>query len=136
MTVGISPGVAGDRITARERVRTMRMQRHIAVAGLACVACVVIGPTVDSLLGLLILVACIGSALGSLARAMDARLGAGWGWLYGEPEYSTRLDVVVDRIIRRLTAVQTRHPSSTGIAIDPAGSEPRVRILPVERERR
>jgi hypothetical protein len=82
------------------------------------------------------LVAFIGFVLGSLARAVDARLGAGWGWLYGEPEHLTRLDLLVDGILRRLTAVQVGHSSSTGIAIVPADDEPSVRILPLERERR
>ena len=136
MTVGTSPDRVGDRITPRERVRTMRMQRHLAVAGLACVAFVVIRPTVYSLVGLMTLVAFIGFVLGSLARAVDARLGAGWGWLYGEPEYLTRLDLLVDGILRRLTAVQIGHSSATGFAIAPADDEPSVRILPLERERR
>ena len=136
MTVATSPHGVGARATSRGRVRTMRMQRHLAVAGLACVAGVVVRPTVHSLVGLLILVALIGSILGSLARAVDARLGAGWGWLYGEPVYSTRFDLLVDGIFRHLTAVQTGQPSATGFAIDPAGYESRIRILPLESEQR
>ena len=127
--------VWGTLVSPRERVRTMRMQRHLAVAGLACAAGVVIGPTVYSLSGLLILAAFIGFVLGSLARAADARLGNWWGWLYGEPEYSTRLDRLVDGTLRRLTAVQIGHSWVTSSAIDAVDSEPRIRILPLELER-
>ena len=117
----------GERIIPRERIRTIRMQRHLVVAGLACVTCIVIGPTVYSLPGLLTLSAFIGFVVGSLARAVDARLGDWWGWLYGEPEYPTRLDLFVDSVVRRLAAVQLGH-SSPGAVID---DESRIRILPL-----
>jgi hypothetical protein len=136
MTVGTSPDRVGDRITPRERVRAMRMQRHLAVAGLACVAFVFIRPTVYSLVGFMTVVAFIGFVLESLARAVDARLGAGWGWLYGEPEYPTRIDLLVDGILRRITAVQIGHSSPAGGAVDTVDDEPRIRILPLDSERR
>jgi hypothetical protein len=89
MTVAASIYGVGDRIVPRERIRTMRMQRHLVVAVLACAAYVASGPSVYSLLEVVILSAFIGVVLGSLARAADARLGNGWGWLYGEPVLDT-----------------------------------------------
>ena len=118
----------GERVIPRERIRTMRMQRHLIVAGLACVTCIVVGPTVYSLPGLLTLSAFIGFVVGSLARALDARLGDWWGWLYGEPEYPTQLDLFVDGVVLRLAAVQLGHSSSPGAVID---DESRIRILPL-----
>jgi hypothetical protein len=112
-----------DRIAQREHVRTMRMQRHLTLAGLTCVLGIVIGPAVHRLLGLMILLACTGAVLGSLARAADARLGHWWGWLYGEPVYSTWLDLFICAILRRF---------ATGSAPDTVDNEPKIRILPVE----
>ena len=129
-------GLRGTPIVSRERVRTLRMQRHLVVAGLACVTCIVIDPTVYSLPGLLTLSAFIGFVVGSLARAVDARLGDWWGWLYGEPEYPTQLDLLVDGILGRLTAVLIGRSSTTGSAIDSVDNEPRVRVLPLGPEHR
>jgi hypothetical protein len=112
-----------DRIAQREHVRTMRMQRHLTLAGLTCLLGVFIGPAVDSLLGFVILLACTGAVLGSLARAADARLGQWWGWLYGEPVYSTWLDLLVFAILRRF---------ATSSAPDTVDNEPKIRILPLE----
>ena len=131
-----APGLRGTPIVSRERVRTLRMQRHLVVAALACVMCVVIGPTVYSLPGLLTLSAFIGFVFATLARAVDARLGYWWGSLYGEPEYSTRLDLLVDVILGHLTAILIGHSAITGSAIDSVDNEPRVRILPLGPERR
>ena len=61
---------------------------------------------------LMILTVAIGVVLGSLARAVDARLGYCWGWLYGEHRSSTWLDRSVDGILRRLIAVQIHHSST------------------------
>ena len=114
----------------------MRMQRHLVVAGLACVVGIVIGPTVQNFRGLMILTGLVGVVLGLLARAVDARLGYGWGWLYGEPEYSTWLDLFVDGILRRLTAVLVDHSLAHRSAIDSAGNESKIRMLPPEPDRR
>jgi hypothetical protein len=103
------------------------MQRHLTLAGLACVLGVAIGPAVHSLLGFMILLACTGAVLGSLARAADARLGHWWGWLYGEPMHSTWLDLFVCAILRRI---------ATGSALDTVDNEPKIRILPLETSER
>jgi hypothetical protein len=126
----------GDRIVPRHRIRTMRMQRHLAVAGLACVTYAVIGPSIYDLLGLMILLVFVSVVLGPLARAADACLGYGWGWLYGEPEYSTWLDLLVDGILRRLISVSIRHSSTAGSAIDAVDHESKIRGLPLESEHR
>jgi hypothetical protein len=132
MNVAASPDGVGDRIAPRHHIRTMRMQRHLAVAGLACVTCAVIGPTVRNLLGLITLAVFVGVVLGSLARAADAHLGYWWGWLYGEPERSTWLDLQIEGILDRLISVQIGPSSATGSAIDTEDRESRVRILPLE----
>jgi hypothetical protein len=126
----------GDRIVPRHRIRTMRMQRHLAVAGLACVTYAVIGPSVYDPLGLMILMVFVSVVLGSLARAADARLGYGWGWLYGEPEYSTWLDLLVDGIFRHLISVPIGHSWDADSPIDTADHESKIRILPLESEHR
>ncbi len=136
MNVAASPDGVGDRIVPHHHIHTMRMQRHLAIAGLACVAYVVTGPAVDSLLELVVLAVFIYAVLGSFARATDARLGYWWGWLYGEPKCPTWLDLLVDGILRRLISAQIGDSSATGSAIDTADNESRIRILPLESEQR
>jgi hypothetical protein len=111
------------------------MQRHLAVAGLTCATGIVVGPTVYSFVEFLILSAFIGIVLGSLARAADARLGYSWGWLYGEPRHSTRLDLIVDSVLRRLMEIRIGHSSARGPALDSGGDESRIRIVPLDPER-
>jgi hypothetical protein len=74
--------------------------------------------------------------VGSLARAADARLGYWWGWLYGEPEHSTSLDLFVDGVIHRLIPVQAGHSTTSHFAIDSADNDSKIRILPLEPDRR
>ncbi len=135
MEVSITPHSLGDRSTVHSRIRFVRIQRHLATAALACVLWVMTGPFVFGFAELLTLAAFIGIVLGSLARAVDAFLGHWWGWLYGEPVYSTRLDLFVDSIVRNLAAVQIRRSSSHDPAIDVDDSNSRIRIIPLERER-
>lgn len=136
MSVATSIYGVGDRVVPRERIRTMRMQRHLVVAVLACVAYVASGPSVYSLLELVVLAAFIYVVLASFARATDARLGYLWGWLYGEPKCPTWLDILIDGILRRLISAQIGDSSATGSAIDTADNESRIRILPLESEQR
>jgi hypothetical protein len=126
MNVAASLNGVGDRFVPHHHIRTMRMQRHFAIAGLACIAYAVTGPTVDSFLDLVVLAVFIYVVLGSLARATDARLGYWWGWLYGEPRCPTWLDLFVDGILRRLVSAQIADRSD----------ESRIRILPPESEQR
>jgi hypothetical protein len=130
MNVAASPGGVDDRIVSHHHIRTVRMQRHLAVAGLACAAYGVTGPTMNSFVDLVALAAFTYVVLESFARAVDARLGYWWGWLYGEPEQSTWLDVAVDRIIRRLISARVGHSSATAGAIETADNVLRIRILP------
>jgi hypothetical protein len=132
MNVAASPDGVGDRIVPHHDIHTMRVQRHLAVAGIAFVTCAVIGPAAHDLLGLIAIAFLVSVVLGSLARAADARLGYWWGWLYGEPEYSTWLDLSVDSTLRRLISAQIGHSSATGSSIDTADHESRVRIVPLE----
>jgi hypothetical protein len=136
MNAAASLDGVGDRIVPRHHIRTIRMQRHLVVAGFASVTYAVIGPSVDDFLGLMILAVFVSVVLGSLARAADARIGYGWGWLYGEPEYSTWLDLFVDGILRRLISVPISHSSAADSAIDTVDDESRIRILPLESEHR
>jgi len=92
----------GIRIAALERVRFMRMQRHLAVATVAGSACVVVTPAAGTPLGMALLAVFVSVVLNSLARGVDARYGYWWGWLYPEPGRPTRLDLIADRIVHRL----------------------------------
>ena len=136
MTVAASPNGVGDRTVSREHVRTMRMQRHLVVAGFACAACIAIRPTFYTLPGYVILTAFVGVVLGSLARAVDAHLGYWWGWLYGEPDHSTRLDVLVDGIVRRLSTVKNDRLRANSSVADTADNDARIRIIPLEPDQR
>ena len=136
MNVAASLDGVDDRIVSRHHIHTMRMQRHLAVAGFACVTCAVLGPAAYDLLGLMILTVSVGVVLGSLARAADARLGYWWGWLYGEPEYSTWLDLLVDSILLRLISVPIGHSAAANPATDTTDHESKIQILPLESEHR
>lgn len=133
MTASASPNGVGIPTASREHVRTMRMQRHLVVAGLTCLAGVVVSPTVYNLPEFVILATVVGVVLGSFARAVDARLGYGWGWLYGEPKSSTWLDRSIDGMLRAIV-VRIRQASTDGSATDTVDEGPRVRILPVDAE--
>ncbi len=102
----------GDWITNRERVRSMRMRRHLAVAGLAGVACAYAGSAISTPLGFATLIVAVAVAFSSLARGVDARFGYWWGWLYPEPKQSTPLDRFVDHLIHRLVTAQVDEPSA------------------------
>jgi hypothetical protein len=89
-------------ISHTEHVRWLRAQRHLAIAVPAAVLCAFVAPILHTLGGLPLFVALVFVVLDSLARALDARLGYLWGWLYSEPKRFTRLDLIADRMIRRL----------------------------------
>jgi hypothetical protein len=93
-------------ISIREHVRFLRMQRHLTVAVAGVVACVIVAPASNTLAGLTLLAVLVGVMLSSFARAVDARIGYLWGWLYPEPKQSTRLDRFVDRAIHSLLVTQ------------------------------
>jgi hypothetical protein len=93
-------------ISIREHVRFLRMQRHLTVAVAGVVACVIVAPASNTLAGLTLLAVLVGVMLSSFARALDARNGKQWGWLYTEPKQSTRHDRFVDRAIHSLLVTQ------------------------------
>ena len=112
MNVASASTDAGVWISQREHVRRLRVQRHVAVAALAGSVCAFIYPMAATLPKYMLISILVFVMLNSFGRAMDARLGYLWGWLYPEPERTTRFDRVVDRIINRLTAAgQMDHPS-------------------------
>ena len=102
MTTLHAPGAVAQWIADRERVRFLRMQRHLATALVAAVLVFFFAPFADAMLGFFWVLFLISVFLGSLVRAADARRGFLWGWLYAEPKQSTRLDLAVDRVIQRL----------------------------------
>jgi len=112
-------------IAERERIRTLRVQRHLAMALLAGLALTFVAPYTETLLGLTLLSVLVFVALDALAKAMDAHLGFMWGWLYGEPERTTRLDRLLDHIVQRLAAAQA-HRRVTAQEDDPP-----VRVRPL-----
>lgn len=109
-------------VIGRERVRLLRMQRHLLVAVAATVACVLLAPASDTLAGFAVLPVPVYVALTSAARALDARLGYLWGWLYGEPVHTTRFDEVAHRVIQSLL----RH--------DSAGNPAMPKVRPIDPE--
>ena len=109
----------GDWITNLERVRSMRMQRHLAVAGLAGVACAYAGSAISTPLGFAMLMVSVAVAFSSLARAVDARFGYWWGWLYPEPKQSTPFDRFVDQLIHRPLAAPEDTSSTRVRPLDP-----------------
>ena len=93
---------------AREHVRTLRMQRHIAVALPAALVIPFVAPYVLTILGLVLVSVLVYVVFDSLGRAIDARLGYWWGWLYPDRERPTRFDLAVDRVVHLLLAVANR----------------------------
>jgi hypothetical protein len=83
-------------ITQRERVRWMRMRRHLAAAVAAALLLGFLVPVADSLLERALIPALVAVMLQSLARGVNARFGYLWGWIYPEPLRSTALDRFVE----------------------------------------
>ncbi len=111
----------GVRIATRERVRFMRMQRHLAVATIAGMACAIVTPAADTLLEMALVPVFVAVMLNSLARGVDARYGYWWGWLYPEPRLSTRLDRIVDRVVHRLVVAPADESPVRVRPLDPVG---------------
>jgi hypothetical protein len=112
-------------IAQRERVRALRVQRHLVVALLAGLGCVFVADSYDTLLGLTLISILVYVVLDSLGRAMDAYRGFMWGWVYPEPKKTTLSDRVVDSIVQRLAAAPI-HRQGVGQVDD---LPPRVRRL-------
>jgi len=121
MSVAPYAASVGEWISHTEHVRWLRAQRHLAIAVPAAVLCAFVAPILHTLGGLPLFVALVFVVLDSLARALDARLGYLWGWLYSEPKRSTRLDLIADRMIRRLlmTIPVADSPVSQVQVVDP-----------------
>ena len=109
----------------RERVRTQRVQRHLAIASLAGLGLTFVIPYLGSLLGIMVFSLLVFLVLDALAKAMDAYLGYMWGWLYGEPERTTRLDRVVHDTVQRLVSAQVRRRATATV------DDPPVRVRPI-----
>ena len=90
---------AFERIRHRDRVRTLRMQRHLVFAGVAAVLLGSVSAWADSVPELGLIPVLVWLVLRSIARGVDAKFGYFWGWIYGEPESTTALDRHVDRLI-------------------------------------
>jgi hypothetical protein len=99
------PVDVGAWINELESTRTMRMQRHLAVATLAVAALAVFRPNPDSLSGFALIPILVAVTLSSLARGANARFGYMWGWIYREPSRKTRIDRFVDGVIHHLAGV-------------------------------
>jgi hypothetical protein len=105
--IAVTPRVdVREWITFREHARFLRMQRYLTVAVVGVVAGVVVAPASNTLAGFTLIAILVGVVLSSLARAVDAHMGYLWGWLYSEPQQSTRLDRFVDRAIHSLFVTQ------------------------------
>ncbi len=97
-----SPVDVGAWINELEGTRTMRMQRHFAVAMLAVAALAIFRPDPDSLSGFALIPILVAVTLSSLARGANAGYGFMWGWIYPEPSRRTRMDRLVDSVIHHL----------------------------------
>lgn len=85
----------GQWITTRERVRTMRMRRHLRVAALGVVALGFLIPATDTVLEASLVPILVTVVLQSIARGINAGFGYLWGWVYPEP---ARIDLF-DRLL-------------------------------------
>ena len=90
-------------ITQRERVRSMRMRRHLAAAAAAALLLGFLVPVADSLFERAIIPVLVAVMLQSLARGVNARFGYLWGWIYPEPLRSTALDHFVEGFLAGAT---------------------------------
>ena len=79
-------------IDRREKVRAMRVKRHLVVAAVAAVGLAVIW----------IVPVLFAISLDSLARAGNAHFGYLWGMPHNEPMSSTLLDRVVGRTLQHI----------------------------------
>lgn len=95
----ISLNQARDRMVQRDRIRELRMQRHLLLALFAGLALAVLLPAADTVLELAFVPVLVGVVVRSIARGADARYGHMWGWVYFEPKAPTRLDHMAGRLI-------------------------------------
>lgn len=126
---GLTSTTTAGRWIARERARTLRMQRHIAVAVLAALAIPFVARYVLTIFGLVAVSVLVYLVIDSLGRAIDARLGYWWGWLYPDRARPSRFDLAVDHVVRAVMAVGSRvirRLASAGRVDEPPG---RVRPL-------
>ncbi len=107
---------AAGRHAEQERRREIRIRRHVVVGVLATIAFFLMIPLVHDFVTYITMVAAMGLALGSFARAVDLRLGYTWGRLYRDPKRVTWLDGLALRILE-------------GRAPDDPAPEPKVRVL-------
>ena len=105
----------------RERVNSVRIHRHVAVAAFAAFIFFVMMLQQMSLVAYLVMTVALGVMINSLARAADLHFGWAYGHLYRLP----RRAVLIDRFVARAEeALEAPHPE---------GEESQVRILPPER---
>ena len=86
-------------IDERERVRSLRVQRHLVVGSLATVALIVVVPMATSLWIVWLVPVLLAVALESISRAGNAYLGFLWGWPHAEPKKVAPLDRLVEWVI-------------------------------------
>ncbi len=110
-----------ERGIERERVSSMRLHRHIAVAVVAAIVFFWMTLTPISVGVYLVMVVALALVISSLARAADIHFGWAYGHLYRLPRRAALLDRFVARAEE---ALEVPHPEE---------EEPQVRILPPER---
>lgn len=88
-------------LAEREQLRTLRLQRHVAVAAAAAVALAIFASAVDTVVEAAVLPVLVGVVVSSLARGVDAKFGHLWGWLYSEPLVYNALDHLTAKVIER-----------------------------------
>jgi len=109
-------------ITQRERVRTMRMRRHLASAVAAALLLGFLVPVADSLFEWTLIPILVAVLLQSLARGVNARFGYLWGWIYPEPRRSTALDRFVEGFLAGATNPPPHDSSDVRVRpLDPLG---------------
>jgi energy-converting hydrogenase Eha subunit A len=99
MTNSVSGPVDSEAwITQREKVRTMRMQRHLTVAILAGLALGFLIPATNTLLEAFLIPILVALVLQSIGRGLNAKFGWMWGWIYPEPIRATGFDRLIARV--------------------------------------
>lgn len=93
---------AFERIEAADRLRSLRMQRHLVTGGLAAVALVAVAGRVETLQAFVVFWFLFAVVIRSAARGMEARFGHRWGQTYSRPPVPTRLDLLTQRTIDAL----------------------------------
>ena len=110
---------AFERIRQRNRVRTLRMQRHLVLGGVAGALLGLVSSSADTIPELALIPVLVWFILRSIAGGVDSKFGYFWDWLYGEPKATTALDRYVDRLVDVFRLPPRAHSTSPQVKVRP-----------------